>query len=272
MRTRTRIARLFAGHDAGTWTLPDELLASRRAVDTLTAASRYGLTEPAARDAMYAATVAAARSGDPLPDPTSVLDARRADEGAQIILDVATAAGDREAERLVALAVDLGDAIITDHLRPALDAALTDGRKAYATYSDVGTDPHELLTAPARVREAFLAIEDPARRYAAVRAARGDLLTAGYQAERDQTDRTGYFGLFRNADAVWPMDYTGRGALVAPPWPTDPRDHFVWILAGAAEPWLPTCDEQDAAWTAYAAARRAKAPGQHRPLVRAASA
>lgn len=267
MRTRTHLPRLFAGHDAGGWTLPDELLASRRAVDTLTAASRYGLTEPAARDALDAATVAAARNGDPLPDPSPVLDARRADEAAQIVLDIAQQAGEREAERLVALAVDLGDEVVREHLRPALDAALADGRKAYATYSDVGSDAHELLTAPAKVREAFLAIEEPARRCAAVRAARGDLLTAGYQAALDQTDRIGYFGLFRNADAVWTLGYDQRGSLNPPPWPSDPRELFVWILSGSAQPWLPTVDEQDQAWSAYAEATRAEAPGQPRPMV-----
>jgi hypothetical protein len=48
-------------------------------------------------------------------------------------------------------------------------------------------------------------------------------------------------------------DWKLPAPIPRPPWPEDPTESLLWIVspaAAAAQPWLPTIAEQDAAWWA----------------------
>lgn len=57
-------------------------------------------------------------------------------------------------------------------------------------------------------------------------------------------DDGGIFAEFENAREINP--YSALTSRV-PPWPDEPTERLVWIVAGDARPWLPTPEEQDQA-------------------------
>ena len=57
-------------------------------------------------------------------------------------------------------------------------------------------------------------------------------------------DDGGIFAEFSNSRQINPYSaLTSR----TPPWPGEPTERLVWIVAGDAKPWLPTPEEQDQA-------------------------
>lgn len=154
-------------------------------------------------------------------------------------------------EQAVAVAVntaaDLADRIITGHLQPALvDVLEQTSRHATALHAQP-LDGRALLGAPAKVRTAWLAVQNLADRYTALRRARTLVNTVGLRVlEHDDANE---FATFRDPHAL--TGYTPSTAR--PPqidYPADPVDRMLWLVGPAAvgQPWLPTTNEQDAAW------------------------
>jgi hypothetical protein len=142
---------------------------------------------------------------------------------------------------------------ILDHLRRALDDTVEKARKVAPALAAYGATPDLklLLNAPADQRKAYGALERLADRYAAIRRGRDRLDRMGYTPQRDAS---GHFGEFKNVVELRPP---GPRGLPPEPWPTDNRVHkLLWILQYDAQPWLPTPEEQDAAWEAWATENR----------------
>ncbi len=110
---------------------------------------------------------------------------------------------------------------------PALEGARIE-RDAYAKGHDPATRPQEL--------------QQLALQYGGLRRA-FNILWRECLRQRTRDDG-GIFGEFSNAREIKP--YTALTRRV-PPWPDEPTERLVWIVAGDAKPWLPTPEEQDQA-------------------------
>jgi hypothetical protein len=252
-----RFRPLFDGAAAGHYSLPGDLVDELDLVRRLEArqADREPPAAPDARQALADAILAAVRADKPLPSAAGYLKALDADHAVQEraavyaeVLEARTAALET---RLVASAVE----IIRDHLAPALAEVLREARLPAEALQPFGTDPANLIHAPADVRAAFGVLTDLAARYSAIRAARSVFrreLTPSH-------DAAGIFGELRNLPDVHP-DYRSQEA--PKPWPADAVGRLVWLVTSAAEPWCPTPEEQDARWLeVFGAQANARAAG-----------
>lgn len=240
----TRWAELFNDADDGLFTLPVEITTMRTVVLALDAErDRVADDRPdpvKARADLTCAYLAAAAGQQDWPDASAVLEVERAAQAHTVrstTLDAArvTAAGD-----LMGAVDDLAEQLITEHLRPAFAAALTDLRAASEVLPE---DPSGdvLLRAPDKVRKAWLNLDDVTSR----------LLRARRHAERlgrlrpVRQDEAGEFAAMRNLRQVWPLYQPGR----VPPWPSEsPRAALLWQVRNGCDLWLPTSAERDAAW------------------------
>lgn len=238
---------LLDGAASGIYTLPAEVLELRAGIDALAAQPAPTLTEDAVRDQLTAATVAAARRGEPLPDLTPLLDARRADELERARQGIVVDAEDRARAQLGTAVAELADTIITEHLRPVVEDVIAKARRQVDAFGTHGASPGELFSAPPKVRQAYTDFTAGVHRYEVVRAGRSVLARVGSQPVRD--DR-GWFGEVRNADVLWPDMAAGlKTDRARPPWfglPTEQR--LLWFVEHRADVWLPTPAEQDARW------------------------
>jgi hypothetical protein len=51
-------------------------------------------------------------------------------------------------------------------------------------------------------------------------------------------------------------DTNGSMSRVQPPWQEESRERLGWLVANGGEMWLPTVEEQDAAWRQYSEENR----------------
>jgi hypothetical protein len=79
-------------------------------------------------------------------------------------------------------------------------------------------------------------------RYSGVRDAYGILWRS--VLGRKTADTAGVFAEFENAREAYPQSNITR---TVPPWPSEPAERFVWIIASDARPWVPTPAELDEA-------------------------
>ena len=110
---------------------------------------------------------------------------------------------------------------------PALEGARTE-RDAYAKGHDAAA--------------AWQGLQQFALQYGGLRRAFNILWRESLRQHTRDDD--GIFGEFSNAREINP--YTTLTRRV-PPWPDEPTERLVWIVAGDAKPWLPTPEEQDQA-------------------------
>lgn len=105
-----------------------------------------------------------------------------------------------------------------------------------------------ILTAPTKVRTAWLALEHLADRYRALHAARAKLNTAA--TRQPQHDGNGEFATLADPHALTGYK-VGASRPLRVEQPDDTVDRMVWLVTTAkpGQPWLPTVDEQDARWT-----------------------
>lgn len=255
------LGALFAGADAGIHSLPADVGDLRRALLHLADTPTPEVPDERALHAsLVAAAVAAAHRGDDPPDVTPLIDSGRARalaDARRRVLDEATSAVAGELRDTI---VDGAEAILGDHLRPAFDELVAELKAACAAFTPFGASASELLRAPDKARKAFAGLGDLSARWAALRNSRAALANAGYTARADEF---GLFALVRNADAFADMTRARPMSKIADglPWRgLAGTDWQLWFGTNpAAELWLPTPDEQDAAFNAVFGARIAAA-------------
>ncbi len=242
--------QLVNNQEAGGYTLPTDLLDAHRTyrrVSQLTPPQQPAVSP----ETVAAELVTAAGEGQPVDvvayaHRLAEADAERAAvERSRVVL---LAANEQALDAAVSVAASLTEHTITTHLRPAFDTVLKEVRGIAATLSGHALDAHSLLSAPNKVRQAYLRLPELAARYSAIQNARRLVNTLGYQAP--QHDASGLFSTFRRPLAFHP-GWQPTSPVPALPFPSDPVERLLWLVgpeASAAEPWLPTVAEQDAAW------------------------
>jgi hypothetical protein len=228
---------LFEGAEAGHYTLPAPITDLVATWDRL-AAYRDGLAEPTAVGARLRLEIrtAAATDGE-YPDGTEWL---AADDNIRRYTEL------RAASRQVLLEVehDLDMTIrrnaaplITDHLRPTLDALIVKARKAAEDLGDYQCDSMALLSAPAKARTARLTMATLADQYTAIRKAQrmaSDLLPSSV------ADSSGYMVEMTNLRSdIWP------NPQYPAPWPAEPVERLRWLMVNGANLTCLTPAERD---------------------------
>lgn len=247
-RARHRLSPLFDGADAGNYTLPEDVLSRRALLDALEAErTRVGLLPVYPEAALLDAVEDAVEVGEVptnLVEMAAELQSHHAAAG--LAATVLNRALDNQEDRLVSLVMSTGDRLIVDHLRVALLDTLDSARRAARVLKGALPDPASLAAGHVgvRVTEATKVMNDAATRYAAIRTGRRVLSDLGVRATEDTG---GAFGELANLPQIWP----GYGRSQEPPWPTDPPARLLWLVAGEAQPWMPTPAEQDARWRAW---------------------
>lgn len=254
--------RLFAGHDAGIYSLPDELLAARDVATRLDKMAPPDAPEPeVVIDELVAATLSAAATDAELPDCSGVSAARHQRQITEDAGQVWRYASEQAAQRVTSTVHSGAARILVEHLQPAY-AAVTEGlAAAFAATRQYGS-PSELLLAPPKVRQAAASIDALCEKYEAIRGGRGDLIwSVNYRATDDED---GEFAEVANADELRPRpQHRNLGNASSPPWPTSStRTKLEWLLRHGAELWLPSPIEQDTKWREVYAEELAAAENQ----------
>ncbi len=253
------LGALFSGTDAGIHTLPADVVDLRRALLHLTDTPTPEVPDERALHAnLVVGAVAAAHRGDDPPDVTPLVDAGRGlalADARRRVLDEATAVVAGELRDAI---IDGAEPILVLHLRPAFDKLIAELKATCAAFLPYGDAAPALLCAPDKARKAFAGLGDLSARWSALRKSRAALASAGYTA---QADEFGLFALVRNADSFTDMTQPRPMSKIADglPWRgLAGTDWQLWIGTNpAAELWLPTPDEQDAAFNALFGARTA---------------
>lgn len=254
--------RLFAGHDAGIYTLPDELLAARDVATRLDKLAPRDATDPEhVIDDLVAATLAAAATDAGLPDCSGIAEARQQRQITEDAGQVWRYASEQAAQRVTSTVHSGAARIMVEHLQPAY-AAVTEGLAAAFAASRQYGSPSELLLAPPKVRQAAASIDALCEKYEAIRGGRGDLIwSVNYRATDDED---GEFAEVANANELWVRPRNRNlGNASSPPWPTSStRAKLEWLLSHGAELWLPSPIEQDTKWREVYAEELAAAENQ----------
>lgn len=244
--------RVFEPHREGHFTLPDDLLVELRGVEAVRAALSETVAAPddvvtPAKAEFIEQTLAAARAGESLPGVEGVIEAERRLHEAQLALALQDHALERAEDGLAARAMEGYVSIITDHLRPALNALLAVATEVAADVEVVQLDADGVVLSEKAEGAALgrLRLLGPA--YNAIYDAHAALTTPLVKA-----DRPPRFRRFRNFDQLWPRHDAGT----KPPWPQEVGPRLLWIVTSDAVPWIPLPEEQDAAARAYGEKRR----------------
>ena len=94
------------------------------------------------------------------------------------------------------------ETIISDHLAPAYRQLLDEVRAVADALEGYSTNAHTLLTAPAKVRNAYLKLPELVARNKSIREARRLINVVGHR--QAQHDASGLFGLFAKPMALRP--------------------------------------------------------------------
>jgi hypothetical protein len=237
-----RLTAVFQGADQDVFTLPDEVVQARRTLAALDAAV-VELPDPAvAQDKLLHNILDAARSNAPMPDARAVIKLREQRQAAEELAARLAEAREIASRELVTLTWDLGDTIVTEHLRPAFDDVLRAARAAAEDTGNTSDDETALLHMGEKQRAAWAALDALASRYAAIRNAQRQL-----QEGQVQKDTDGLLAEVRNLKQLWPA--AGTNMARRPPWPThSQRARLRWLVTSGAELWMPTAAERDSLW------------------------
>jgi hypothetical protein len=246
------LSKLFAGHDAGHFGLPPELLARREAEGRVNDAfrelsARFGANDPAAaRSRAVADLIEAAGKGDlPAGYGAGFLEAQDETRRLSAEQSVLTEARAELAERTPWLAARLSEDILADHLRPAMVAVLDRVRSGATIAARVPwDDQRSLVMADKKVREYHELVAAAQQGYFAIRNAQRLLMTL---SGAPSTEAYHTFGELRNMPAIWPTRDSGVESIRGrAPWP-EGIARMVWLVTSAAEPWLPRAAEVEEA-------------------------
>lgn len=248
-RAAVQYRALFEPCDAGQWSLPLEVLIARAVhARLLTAINNHPAAPP---DPYEALVIAALTCDEPSKlDVTPLLDHQRVTAERDRRLQVLRTALDRSAQDLIDSVRDSAHTIIRDHLAPVLDQLWLEVVKAVKALGDRDpSDTTAMLSAPARVREAYLAMDGLAVRYNRLREAWARMPVG--EPEYDTRGEHSEFevGLY----CVWPDGKRWAMAPPAtPPWPVGDggKGRLIWLVKADAKPWLPTPEQRDRAWQA----------------------
>jgi hypothetical protein len=263
---RAQLNAILNGCQAGFYSLPATLHATLKAevfVGAQLTEARGRLARLGALSDTTAAlaeeVVEAATADKPLADlPERIAQAEAAERLARLEVSVLELAQNAAGWRVIS--GTKGSAVIAGHLRPALAEVLEVARKAAPKVSgyDVG-DAAAFVRAPEPVRRAWMALEDAATRYQALRRAQ----RAASSLDGGQHDRGHWFEEMRQPDALG-VRLGSRTDDRLQPWPQHPTARLVWLAtAGASQTWMPTSSEQDEAlreWDARTADQRPRRP------------
>jgi len=243
-----RLAHVFAGAEAGVYTLPERISDARAALDRLDAEQERLTKVPAvAHDAALVDEITeAAKAGKKFPNPDQLAQAeqnRRARDTYNAALNQARELLEDNLENAVVGSAEL---LITESLRPVLGEVMAEATDLAAALAGHGTDHRALLGAPEPVRQARLRFDHVATRYLALRNAQTAL--SGFSPPADEGGR---FAELRNFDTLT-AGYR-PGVL---PWPTDNTvAKLVWFAQHDADVWMPTVTERQARFADHLATR-----------------
>ncbi len=198
--------------------------------------------------ARLVSAVAAGTSVDVLELGTAVAQAetdRQTTEKARAVL---AAAIEQAGNAATSVASDLTEQVISQHLRPALAELYARVREVSAQLDGYGLDPHRLITAPAKVRNAYAELPALVARSTAIFTARKHVNFIGHR--EPQHDASNFYADYQTPLALSPQ-WKPPAQIPRIPAPADPTERLPWIVSEAAapaQPWLPTMAEQDAAW------------------------
>ncbi|MGV9242196.1 hypothetical protein [Streptomyces sp. NPDC003710] len=233
---------LYAGHDAGHYTLPADVLKAR---DTYRGVEAMPWPKPPRNpwetvQDVATETVDAIHNGTELPDVQRIERARAAERIYQDALDMMGGCLDLAVQRAETTLREYALVILTEHLRPAHEETWQTYRDAHRTLTDHGeTEPRRLLSAPSKVRKASDTCDLMAERYTAIREGYDDLrIRCGLQCPDDPR---GKYTAIRNYHELQPS----RLAMARPAWQDMSTRHYLdYMAAHGGQVWLPTPDEQ----------------------------
>ncbi len=198
----TELAQLSEG--AG-FTLPAELLDAWRTYHRVKALE---VPEPPTADVEAAASrivsaTAAGEAVDPIGAARQLEQATRDAQTAAQAQQLVAAAAEQAANRAAAIAAILVEQVITEHLRPALEAVHDEARKVAAALGDYRVDdPHRLVSAPLKARAAYAALPELVTKRQMIFTARRLINSIGHRVP--QHDVSGLFAEFRDPMALSP--------------------------------------------------------------------
>jgi len=246
------LTSLIETRELGGYTLPDELLDAHHTYQRLRQTTIDQPTPPDL-EAIAARVVSAVAAGEEprLPNAGRLFedgdrDRRTADRAAEIL----RAAVDQAANTAALVCADLTERIYADHLRPAYAELHDKVREVASALDGYGLDAHQVIKAPAKVRTAYLQLPALADSRGAILEARRVVNSIGHHTP--QHDEANLFASFRKPLAFFP-GWRLPARIPMLPFPEDRIERLLWVVspeAQAAEPWLPTIAEQDAAWLA----------------------
>jgi len=230
---------VFAGYDAGAFTLPAPVVEARNVLARVKAAQlAHVAPDVSARHAEFVAAILAAPDAEQLPDPHRLValeaDNRAHQLGAGAIRDAIEQAEQGVVDALLADVPGL----IVDCLRPVHAHAMKVARSHAALAPLVSGGPGVVAALTGSQRERADELAAAHEQYVAVRRAWGSLTRIGAGQRRDSE---GVFSELYDLHERWPS-YRQRGA--DQPWPMDPLGRFVWCAAHA-KPWLPLPAEME---------------------------
>ena len=258
----TQLANLIKSRERGGYTLPAELvdayeLAGRAEPVLMPAPEELNEYEAAAQ-------LLTALREDRTPDLDGLVDRLRKANTSRdgIAPRLVMTAVEQANSRAVTLAQELADAVVVEHLRPAQERLLEEAAKAAAIVTAVSPDLdlYALVGASTKVGQAYQQLRVLADRWTVLRTARRYAITLSHRPPQQDVDYL--FATFRRPLELFPGWRPGT-LVPALPFREDPVANVVWIATDAqvAQPWMPTVEEQDAAWSAQFGeyAKRARA-------------
>jgi hypothetical protein len=237
-----RYRALFDGVDSHLFTAPAAMLTARDGILRI-AAELEDVTRPdlttAEAEHLERVITAAQGPGSALPPVDALLDVEAALARADRQTGLLTRALELADNRFASLVQDIGDVIIREHLRPAVEDVMAGIAKASKALPD---DPsaEAILRGSDAARKAWLSLSDLAARYEAVRRSASPLR----QLTPAEWDHRGDFTELHNFDELT----RGLNIQVAGPrpWPTDTAGRLLYYARNGGRVWLPTVAEQDA--------------------------
>lgn len=242
MTDRLPCTSLFAGHDAGHYQLPDDVLKARD-VHAQAEVMPYPKPPRNAWETVHdiaTSTADALRDGTKLPDVALIEQARQAERIYQDAIDMMGVVLETTSRRATDALRTYAPAILTGCLRPALDETWAAYQDAWRVLTEHGEhEPRRLLTAPTKVRKASDACDQLATRYEAITAARTDMwIRLGIRCDDDPN---GKYTFIRNYHELHPT----RWANARTPWHgLTTRQFLDWMATHGGRLWMPTPDEQ----------------------------
>lgn len=247
------LAALVNSMEGGGYGLPTELL---DAFSTFTRVKELTIETPPTLDSESAAAkIVAATAANKTVDLIGMaaqvaeisLGKQRHDEALHILRLAIEQAG----ENATLLCADLSERIITEYLRPALEQVYKQTRDVAVDLAgyDIG-NPHTIITAPAKVRNAFVLLPGLAAKRSAIFAARSRVNSIGHRTPK--YDVGGIYSEFETPLALTPSWKPGAQIQIREHGPSDSLAWMLWMVTDGAiaKPWLPTVAEQDEAWLA----------------------